>query len=131
MAKYMGNSLAFKWGATTFTANLIRSVELKITGKTDLSSGAGDTAETYLPGKTDAKLAVEAWDDAAAANLRAVFVMATETGWELYPQGNSGGNPKISGNGIVLDKTLGTDHEKTTPVTIDIQVTGAVSETTV
>lgn len=132
MAKYLGNDLAVSYGATTVTpANLIKSVEVNRSAETHESSGAGDADKTFLAGKKSATVKIDAWDDAAAATLRAIFVPATSAELDVYPQGNSSGKPKLAMTAIVTDLTLGIPNDGVCPVSISLLVSGAITETVI
>jgi predicted secreted protein len=131
MTKYTGNSLAVVVASTPVTANLIKSVEITSTADTYESTGAGDTAKTYLGGHTDASIKIDAWDDAAVANLRTIFAVGTlfSTTLHICPQG-TGSHPNLTPVlAIVTGLTMGAAHDGAAPVSITLQSSGGISET--
>jgi len=130
MAKYSGNDLIVKFGGATFTANLIKSAELNETGDVYESSGAGDAAKTYLSGKTDATVRIDAWDDSAYATIRQDFRAGTSGTLEINPRGTGGGTAKISMSAIVTGEVLGVPHDGVAPLSVDLQVSGTITEGT-
>lgn len=130
MAKYDGNALVVKIGATAVTANLIKSVEVNRTAETHESSGAGDADKTFLAGRKGATAKIDAWDDSTAAAMRTKFAVGTvfSGGSVLHVLPQGVGGPDISFDAVVTDLTLGVPHDGTCPVSVSLLVTGAVSE---
>jgi len=135
MAKYDGNDLlvSVDGGTSYITSNLIKSVEINETGDVYESSGAGDSAKTYLAGKTDATIRIDAWDDAAAANLRDKFPAANTVSLKVKPQGHGATAspvPCMVVDAIVTGIVLGVPHDGVAPVSIDLQAAAAFGTTT-
>jgi predicted secreted protein len=135
MAKYVGNDLLVSpdGGTTYVTSNLIKSVEINETADVHESSGAGDTAKTYLGGKTDATVRIDAWDDSSASAMRDYFPAGSTVTLKVKPQGHGStgsAKPYQQMSAIVTGIVLGVPHDGVAPVSIDMQVSGAITETT-
>jgi hypothetical protein len=129
MAKYTGNSLAIEYGSA-ITANLVQSVTISESGDVHESTGVGDAAKTYLTGHTDSTVQIEMWDDATPATVRDKFDPGTSDTLDIYPQGKTGGKPKISMTALVTARSSGIEHAGVTPLSVTMQVTGAITEST-
>lgn len=131
MAKYTGNSMELTYAGTTITANLLRSVTINESGEVFESTGAGDTNKTYLTGKIDGTVQIEAWDDSTTSTIFDVFAPNTSDTLDFYPQGNSSGKPKRSMTAIVTARNRGVEHNGVVPVSISLQISGAITDSTV
>lgn len=131
MAKYTGQNLAVSFGATTLTANLVKSVTLPEKIDVYESSGAGDADKTYLTGKKDKTISLDLWDDSVPATLFALFSPGTEDTLIVYPQGNTSGKPKRTVTAIVTGRDRGVAHDGVVPVTVEMQGNSAVVDGTV
>ena len=141
MAKYQGNSLRVGISASTdlgsmdsdtlLTANVVKSVEITNTADTYESTGAGDTAKTYLAGHLDANVKIDCWDPTVSSDLRGQWgSLAASDLVVIWPQGTTTGTPVFYFSGIVTSTTLGVAHDGVTPFTIAIQSMGSITETT-
>ncbi len=141
MTKYQGNSLRIGISNSTdladvssdtlLTANIVKSVEITNTADTYESTGAGDTAKTYLAGHLDANVKIDMWDVTISTDLRGLWdgLAATDL-VVVFPQGITTGLPVIYFSGVVTSKTLGVAHDGVVPFTVAIQTLGGVTEST-
>ena len=131
MAKYTGQDLIVRFGtcgaSAAITANLIKSVDISRSLETFESSGAGDVDKTFLSGKRDGTVKIDAWDDSVAATLRAILVVSeTLKEMQIFPEGLTG--RVVSFSGYVTAQDWGIAHNGVSPVSVTIQVTGPIGE---
>ena len=131
MAKYTGDDLGVTYNTTTLTANLVRTVTLNESAEVHESTGASDDNKTYLGGNKDATVSIELWDDSTATTVWNVFAPGTSSTLDVYPQGNTSGKPKRSMTAIVTGRSQGIDHNGVVPISVGLQVSGAITESTV
>lgn len=135
MAKYVGNDLlvSVDGGTSYITSNLIKSVEINETADVHESSGAGDAAKTYLGGKTDVTIRIDAWDDTTATALRDNFPAGSTVTLKVKPQGHGATadpKPYIQVSALVNGIVLGVPHDGVAPVSIDLQGSGSLTDAT-
>ena len=128
MAKYTGNSMSMVVGATTLTG--LVSVELNEAAATYDTTVVGETAETHLPGKTNAQGTLNILDDTAGAAFTGC-VPGTSYAMEFYPQGNTSGKPKRAFQATVTGRQRPVSHNAATPVTVTFQISGAITDSVV
>ena len=130
MAKYTGLGMDFQV-STTSIANLT-SVEINETGDAYDATVAGSVPMEYLPGHTGATCTVNFYDDTGEASFDLFPPTNATASYKFAPQGVlTTGLPQYSFTGIVTSRVRGTTHNATTPVTVGIQITGAISTGTV
>ena len=128
MAKYTGNSMSMVVGVATLSG--LVSVEINEAAATYDTTVVGENAETHLPGKTNGQGTINILDDTAEAAFKAC-VPGTSYAMEFYPQGNTSGKPKRAFTATVTGRQRPVSHNAATPVTINFQVSGAITDSTV
>lgn len=131
MAKYDGKDMSFVFGAFTFPAGTLISVdwprqrdELDVTGATQ------DDKE-FLPSERSSTITVNAWNDVADTIRAALENTTAAATTDFYPQGNTSGKPKRSASAFVTSISDNTTHNQGAPITISLRVSGAVTASTV
>ena len=126
MAKYTGLGMDFQVVTTSITN--LTSVEINETGDAYDASAAGAVPNEYLPGHTGGTCTVNFYDDTAEADFDLFIPTNATASYKFAPQGIvSGGLPQYTFTGIVTSRVRGVTHNATTPVTVGIQITGAIS----
>ena len=129
MAKYTGLSMDFVVTSTSI-ANLT-SVEINETGDAYDATVAGSVPMEYLPGHTGGTCTVNFYDDTGEASFDLFVPTNATVAYKFHPQGvATTGLPEYSFSGIVTSRVRGVTHNATTPVTIGIQITGAITSGT-
>jgi hypothetical protein len=131
MAKFDGKDIAFKFGAFTFPAGTLVTVDWPRTrGEIDVTGATQDDKE-FLPSERESTITVNAWDDIANTIRAACENTTAEQLAEYWPQGNTSGKPKRAGNAFVTSVSDPVTHNVGAPITISFRVNGAVTASTV
>lgn len=131
MAKHDGNDIAFIFGAFTFPAGSLVSVDFpRMRGEYE-ATGATQDDQEYFPGKRSSTVTVNAWDDVADTIRAACENTTAEATGQYFPQGNTTGKPKRSASMFVTNISDPGNHDAMTPITITFRVNGAVTASTV
>ncbi len=129
MTKYTGNNMALDLDGDAITD--IISVEINEGAATYDTTVAGESAETHLPGKTNGTVTINLLDS-TAGTIFGYFVPGTFLNpVNFYPQGNSSGKPKRYFTATVTGRQRPVSHNATTPVTVTLQISGAITDTVV
>ncbi len=123
MTKYTGNAMTMKVGAVTLSG--LVSVEINEGAATYDTTVVGESAETHLPGKTNAQGTINFLDDTGEAGFKAC-VPGTSYSMEFCPQGGS--TPKRAFTATVTGRQRPVSHNATTPVTVTFQISGAITD---
>lgn len=131
MAKYDGKNMAFIFGAFTFPAGSLISVdwprsrgELDVTGATQLD-------KEFLTSERESTITVNAWDDVADTIRTACENTTSEATCQFFKQGNTTGKPKRAASAFVTNISDPVTHNAAVPITITFRVNGAVTPSTV
>lgn len=92
-----------------------------------------DTAKEYIIGLSDATISADGiYDPTLDGWLASIAGTSSVTGlaFEYSPQGTTAGNVKYSGNCFLTSYEIGTAVDGAASVTIEFQVTGAVTKGT-
>lgn len=130
-----GKSTAFKLdnaaGTLTDISTTLTDVGFPQTIETAETTSFGSSAKTYIVGLTDATISLSGNFDATVdAHLAGIAGQAATVSFEYYPEGNTTGYVKYSGEAIL------TSYEKSGAVgdvvqySAELQVTGAVTRGT-
>lgn len=131
MAKYDGKNMAFIFGAFTFPAGTLISVDWpRQRGESD-ATGATQLDKEFLPSERESTITVNAWDDAAGTIRTACENTTSEATAQYFPQGNTTGKPKRSASAFVTSVSDPATHNQPVPITIVFRVNGAVTPSTV
>ena len=128
MTKYTGNGMALDWDGDAITD--IVSVEINEGAATYDTTVVGESAETHLPGKTNGQCTLNLLDG-ADGTIFSYFVPGTSRSVVFYPQGNASGKPKRTFMATVTGRQRPVSHNAATPVTVTLQINGAITDTVV
>ena len=129
MTKYTGNGMVLDWDGDAITS--IISVEINEGAATYDTTVAGESAETHLPGKTNGQMTVNLLDN-TDGTVFGYFVPGTVLNpVNFYPQGNASGKPKRTFTATVTGRQRPVSHNAATPVTVTLQINGAITDTVV
>jgi hypothetical protein len=90
----------------------------------------GDTAKEYIVGLVDATISAEGIYDPTLDGYIANIVTAGSAAFEYSPQGTTAGNVKYSGTAILTSYEVATAVDGAGTVSLELQVTGAVTKGT-
>lgn len=124
MTKYTGSALRVTVGGTPLS-NLI-SCEVNEGAATYDTTIVGENAETHLPGKTNGQGTINLLDDSAEAAY-AACVPGQSASLVVFPQGNTGGYPKLSFTATFTGRQRPVAHNAATPLTITFAINGAIT----
>tara|TARA_R110000787_G_scaffold177376_3_gene289396 strand:+ start:2101 stop:2487 length:387 start_codon:yes stop_codon:yes gene_type:complete len=110
--------------------NEVRSYTISETGETLEDTSMGDAARTYIASlKTFTGSLDVFWDETDAGqgdlDIGATIVL------NLYPEGNTTGDTYYTGSAIVTEKSITASFDGLVEMSVSVQGTGALSETTV
>lgn len=117
-------------GGSVTAVGEVRSYSIDETADTIEDTAMGDTVKTYLSSLKDATLTVDAlWDDGDAQQL--ILDTGVDIDWEIYPTGTGGGETYYSGGGVVTAKTISASYDGLVEASFSVQVSGAITESSV
>jgi len=110
--------------------NEVRSYTISETGETLEDTSMGDAARTYIASlKTFTGSLDVFWDETDAGqgdlDIGSTIVL------NLYPEGNASGDTYYTGSAIVTEKSITASFDGLVEMSVSVQGTGALSETTV
>tara|TARA_R110000765_G_scaffold130957_2_gene229488 strand:+ start:3649 stop:4035 length:387 start_codon:yes stop_codon:yes gene_type:complete len=110
--------------------NEVRSYTISETGETIEDTSMGDAARTYIASlKTFTGSLDVFWDETDTGqgdlDIGSTIVL------NLYPEGNTTGDTYYTGNAIVTEKSVTGSFDGLVEMSVSVQGTGALSETTV
>ena len=131
MAKFDGKDISFKFGAFTFAAGSLVSVDWPRSRDELDATGATQDDKEFFPSERSSQITINAWDD-VADTIRAAFENTTiEATADFWILGNTSGKPKRSANAFVTNISDPVTHNQMVPITITLRVNGAVTPSTV
>lgn len=141
MAKYNGINLAMSVGGTMIApANVLKSVEISSDMDTPESTGATDLDKTFHAVQRGHTATVEAWstDSGSSAGSASGFYLfkaamsagSAGTAMVVYPSGSSAGARTRSFSAYVSALNEGITYNDVTPLSVTLQITGAVTDAT-
>jgi hypothetical protein len=129
MATHAGSEGTVRVGANAVAE--IRSYSIEETADTLEDTSMGDAARTYLPSLTTFTGSLDVlWDETNTTGQGALTIGATVT-LNLYPEGNTSGDTYYTGSAIVTGRTISASYDGLVEMSISVQGTGALTQTTV
>jgi predicted secreted protein len=129
MATHTGSEGTVKVGANAIAE--IRSFSIEESADTLEDTTMGDTARTYKSSLTTYTGTVDVlWDETDATGQGALTIGASVT-LNLYPEGDTSGDVYYTGTAIVTGRTINSSFDGLVEMSISVQGSGALSQTTV
>ena len=129
MATHTGSEGTVKVGANAIAE--IRSFSIEESADTLEDTTMGDTARTYKSSLTTYTGTVDVlWDETDTTGQGALTIGASVT-LNLYPEGDTSGDTYYTGTAIVTGRTINSSFDGLVEMSISVQGSGALSETTV
>ena len=128
MATHTGSEGTVKIGSDTLGE--IRSYTIESTGETIEDSTMGDAARTYKAGLTTFTASFEVYFDETDTAQNAVDAGASIT-FSVYPEGETAGDTYYTGSGIVTGRSITASFDGMVEMSLSVQGSGALTETTV
>jgi hypothetical protein len=128
MATHTGSEGTIKIGSDTLGE--IRSYTLESTGEVIEDTSMGDSARSYKAGLTTFTGSLEVFfdeTDTAQGNLDA----GSSVTLEVYPEGATAGDTYYTGTAIVTGRTVTASFDGMVEMSISVQGSGGLTETTV
>lgn len=128
MATHTGSEGTIKIGSDTLAE--IRSYTLESTGEVIEDTSMGDSARSYKAGLTTFTGSLEVFfdeTDTAQGNLDA----GSSVTLEVYPEGATTGDTYYTGTAIVTGRTVTASFDGMVEMSISVQGSGGLTETTV
>lgn len=108
----------------------IRSYTIESSGETIEDTTMGDSARTYKAGLTTFTASFEVYFDETDTAQNAVDAGASIT-FSVYPEGDTAGDTYYTGSGIVTGRSITASFDGMVEMSLSVQGTGALTETTV
>lgn len=105
----------------------VRSYSITESGDTTESTSMGDSAKTYEPTLTEFSGSIDLFFDDTDSSGQVSLTIGSEFTLNLGPEGTSTGAYKLSGTGIVTEKTITAAHDGLVEMTIGFQGDGALT----
>jgi hypothetical protein len=129
MATHTGSEGTVKVGANAIAE--IRSFSIEESADTLEDTTMGDTARTYKSSLTTYTGTVDVlWDETDATGQGALTIGASVT-LNLYPEGDTSGDVYYTGTAIVTGRTINSSFDGLVEMSISVQGSGELTETTV
>ena len=129
MATHTGSEGTVKVGANAIAE--IRSFSIEESADTLEDTTMGDTARTYKSSLTTYTGTVDVlWDETDTTGQGALTIGASVT-LNLDPEGDTSGDTYYTGTAIVTGRTINSSFDGLVEMSISVQGSGALSETTV
>ncbi|MCP3654347.1 MAG: hypothetical protein GY766_05545 [Herbaspirillum sp.] len=129
MATHTGSEGTVKVGSNAIAE--IRSFSIEESADTLEDTSMGDTARTYKSSLTTFTGSVDVlWDETDSTGQGALTIGAEVT-LNLYPEGDTTGDVYYTGTAIVTGRTINSSYDGLIEMSISVQGSGALSETTV
>ena len=128
MATHTGSEGTVKIGSDVLGS--IRSYTIESTGETIENSTMGLSARTYVAGLTTFTGSFDVYFDETDTAQSAVDAGASVT-FSVYPEGDEAGDTYYTGSGIVTGRSITASFDGMVEMSLSIQGSGALTETTV
>jgi hypothetical protein len=128
MATHTGSEGTVKIGSDQLAE--VRSYTIESSGETIEDTAMGDAARTYKAGLTTFTASFEVYFDETDTAQNAVDAGATIT-FSVYPEGDTAGDTYYTGSGIVTGRSITASFDGMVEMSLTVQGTGALTETTV
>ena len=129
MATHTGSEGTVKVGSNAIAE--IRSFSIEETADTLEDTTMGDTARTYKSSLTTYTGTVDVLWDETDTNGQGALTIGAEITLNLYPEGDGSGDTYYTGTAIVTGRTINSSYDGLVEMSISVQGSGALSETTV
>jgi hypothetical protein len=110
--------------------NQIRSYTISETGETLEDTSMGDAARTYIASLKTFTGSLDVFWDETDTGQGDLDIGSTIT-LNLYPEGNASGDTYYTGSAIVTEKSITASFDGLVEMSVSVQGTGVLSETTV
>lgn len=129
MATHTGSEGTVKVGSNAIAE--IRSFSIEQSADTLEDTTMGDTARTYKSSLTTYTGSVDVlWDETDTTGQGALTIGAEVT-LNLYPEGDTSGDTYYTGTAIVTGRTINSTYDGLVEMSISVQGSGALTESTV
>lgn len=129
MATHTGSEGTVKVGSNAIAE--IRSFSIEQSADTLEDTTMGDTARTYKSSLTTYTGSIDVlWDETDTTGQGALTIGAEVT-LNLYPEGDTSGDTYYTGTAIVTGRTINSTYDGLVEMSISVQGSGALTETTV
>ena len=129
MATHTGSEGTVKVGANAIAE--IRSFSIEESADTLEDTTMGDTARTYKSSLTNYTGTIDVlWDETDTTGQGALTIGAAVT-LNLYPEGDTSGDTYYTGAAIVTGRTINSSFDGLVEMSISVQGSGALTQTTV
>jgi hypothetical protein len=128
MATHSGSEGTVKIGSDILAE--IRSYTIESSGETIETSTMGLSARTYVAGLTTFTASFEVYFDETDTAQNAVDAGASIT-FSVYPEGDAAGDTYYTGSGIVTGRSITASFDGMVEMSLSVQGSGALTETTV
>lgn len=108
----------------------VRAYTISETGETLEDTSMGDAARTYIPSLKTFTGSLDVFWDETDTGQGDLDIGSTIT-LNLYPEGNTSGDTYYTGSAIVTEKSITASFDGLVEMSVSVQGTGALSETTV
>ncbi len=108
----------------------VRSYTISETGETLEDTSLGDAARTYIPSLKTFTGSLDVFWDETDTGQGDLDIGSTIT-LNLYPEGNTSGDTYYTGSAIVTERSITASFDGLVEMSVSVQGTGALSETTV
>jgi predicted secreted protein len=133
MATHTGSEGTVKVGTAGSDTEIaeIRSFSIEETADTLETTSMGDSSRTYVASLKQFTGSIDVfWDETNTGGQTALTVGASVT-LNLYPEGATSGDTYYGGTAIVTGRTINSTFDGLVEMTISVQGSGALTETTV
>ena len=128
MATHTGSEGTVKIGSDQLAE--VRSYTIESSGETIENTTMGLSARTYVAGLTTFTASFEVYFDEADTAQGAVDAGASIT-FSVYPEGETAGDTYYTGSGIVTGRSITASFDGMVEMSLSVQGSGALTETTV
>lgn len=129
MATHTGSEGTVKVGSNAIAE--IRSFSIEQSADTLEDTTMGNTARTYKSSLTSFTGSVDVfWDETDTSGQGALTIGASVT-LNLFPEGDTSGDTYLAGTAIVTSRSVSSSFDGLVEMSIGVQGTGALTQTTV
>lgn len=129
MATHTGSEGTVKVGSNAIAE--IRSFSIDQQADTLDDTTMGDTARTFKSSLTTYTGTVDVLWDETDTNGQGALTIGAEVTLNLYPEGDTSGDTYYTGTAIVTGRTINSSYDGLVEMSISVQGSGALTETTV
>ena len=129
MATHAGSEGTVKVGSDAIAE--IRSFSIEETADTLEDTSMGDGARTYKPSLTSFSGSIDVFWDENDSSGQGALTIGAEVTLNLYPEGDTAGDTYLSGAAIVTGRSVSSSFDGLVEMSISVQGSGALTQTTV